>query len=290
MLLCDAAQVADGKLFVLGGGWSLTGPDPVPSAIALKIDVDWHEAEHVAPLGALPRRRRRAARAWWRRPRGPSPSRCAGSSTWAGPTGPRGIAHRRGAGRQPGPHPAGAGQRYTWRLSIDGESLPDWVARVHHPAPRRAEVADDDLRPALRSLPRGLRARRHLPALAGQDDHRVRRPPLLHDHHEPPPAAHQRVVRRARDGAGQERRGGQPRVLARARHERARRERVVHRQPRGRVAGAPRTRPSTATPSTPRPACSRRCPRSPSPTGASSRSRRRASTSVARRSATSGAS
>jgi len=45
MLLCDAAQVADGKLYILGGGWSMTGPDPVPSAVALKIDVDWHEAE-----------------------------------------------------------------------------------------------------------------------------------------------------------------------------------------------------------------------------------------------------
>jgi hypothetical protein len=45
MLLCDAAQVSDGKLYILGGGWSMTGPDPVPSAVALKIDVDWHEAE-----------------------------------------------------------------------------------------------------------------------------------------------------------------------------------------------------------------------------------------------------
>ena len=44
MLLCDAAQVADGKLYILGGGWSMTGPDPVPSAVALKIDVDWNEA------------------------------------------------------------------------------------------------------------------------------------------------------------------------------------------------------------------------------------------------------
>ena len=34
MLLCDAAQVSDGKLFILGGGWSMTGPDPVPSAVA----------------------------------------------------------------------------------------------------------------------------------------------------------------------------------------------------------------------------------------------------------------
>ena len=45
MLLCDAAQVSDGKLYILGGGWSMTGPEPVPSAVALKIDVDWHEAE-----------------------------------------------------------------------------------------------------------------------------------------------------------------------------------------------------------------------------------------------------
>src|SRR5439155_10839618 len=45
MLLCDAAQVADGKLYVLGGGWSITGPDPAPSAIAVKIEVGWHEAD-----------------------------------------------------------------------------------------------------------------------------------------------------------------------------------------------------------------------------------------------------
>ena len=43
MLLADAAQVADGKLYILGGGWSLTGPDPTPSAVAIKVEVDWHE-------------------------------------------------------------------------------------------------------------------------------------------------------------------------------------------------------------------------------------------------------
>ena len=43
MLLADAAQVADGKLFILGGGWSLTGPDPTPSAVAIKLEVDWHD-------------------------------------------------------------------------------------------------------------------------------------------------------------------------------------------------------------------------------------------------------
>jgi hypothetical protein len=41
MLLADAAQAVNGKLYILGGGWSITGPDPVPSAIALKIEVPW---------------------------------------------------------------------------------------------------------------------------------------------------------------------------------------------------------------------------------------------------------
>lgn len=44
MLLCDAAQAVNGKLYILGGGWNLTGPQPVASAIALQIDVPWGEA------------------------------------------------------------------------------------------------------------------------------------------------------------------------------------------------------------------------------------------------------
>src|SRR5713226_1107647 len=44
MLLADAAQAVAGKLFILGGGWSITGPNPIPSAIALKIEVPWDQA------------------------------------------------------------------------------------------------------------------------------------------------------------------------------------------------------------------------------------------------------
>jgi hypothetical protein len=44
MMLADAAQAVAGKLYVLGGGWSIIGPDPMPMAIALKIDVPWDEA------------------------------------------------------------------------------------------------------------------------------------------------------------------------------------------------------------------------------------------------------
>ena len=43
MLLADSAQVAEGKLYILGGGWSLTGPDPSPSAVVIKLEIDWHE-------------------------------------------------------------------------------------------------------------------------------------------------------------------------------------------------------------------------------------------------------
>ena len=47
MLLCDHAAVADGKLYINGGGWAGIGPDPAPSAIALLIEVPWDRADSV---------------------------------------------------------------------------------------------------------------------------------------------------------------------------------------------------------------------------------------------------
>jgi hypothetical protein len=44
MLLADSAQAIAGKLYILGGGWSVTGPDPVPSGIALKVEIPWEAA------------------------------------------------------------------------------------------------------------------------------------------------------------------------------------------------------------------------------------------------------
>lgn len=43
MMLADAAQAIQGKLYILGGGWSITGPQPNPSALAIKIEVPWSE-------------------------------------------------------------------------------------------------------------------------------------------------------------------------------------------------------------------------------------------------------
>jgi len=44
MLLADSVQAVQGKLYILGGGWSITGPEPSPSALAIKLDVPWEEA------------------------------------------------------------------------------------------------------------------------------------------------------------------------------------------------------------------------------------------------------
>ncbi len=44
VLLSDFAQVAEGKLYVLGGGWTLCGPGPFQHGLAIKVEVPWDEA------------------------------------------------------------------------------------------------------------------------------------------------------------------------------------------------------------------------------------------------------
>jgi hypothetical protein len=41
LLLCDAAQAVAGKLYILGGGWSIAGPGPVTMGLAIKVEVPW---------------------------------------------------------------------------------------------------------------------------------------------------------------------------------------------------------------------------------------------------------
>lgn len=55
MLLADSAQAVGGKLYILGGGWNMIGPEPASFAIVLLIDVDWTEAnqQHVLRLELL---------------------------------------------------------------------------------------------------------------------------------------------------------------------------------------------------------------------------------------------
>ena len=42
LMLADHAQAVGGKLYISGGGWSITGPAPTAFAIALDMKIPWH--------------------------------------------------------------------------------------------------------------------------------------------------------------------------------------------------------------------------------------------------------
>lgn len=54
LLLSDAAQESGGKLYILGGGWSVlrTADQPINMALALKFEIDWNETNRQHSLVA----------------------------------------------------------------------------------------------------------------------------------------------------------------------------------------------------------------------------------------------
>ena len=149
------------------------------------------------------------------------------------------AARRRRSRRRSRPRsPTWAASRSSTRRSpsprrYDPAPMNDRARAVHRPGRARGLR-----RPSVRALPRGVRGRRRLQALAGEDRDRGRRPPLLPDHDEPPPAAPQRRLRGG-VAAGPERRRRAARLLAGARDVGLRRLRQGDRQPRDRGALAP---------------------------------------------------
>jgi hypothetical protein len=127
MMLADAAQAVEGKLYILGGGWSITGPEPAPSAIAVYIQVPWDRTnvQHNFRLELLDS--------------DGQPVTAEGPDSSEEPIVIEGgFEVGRPAGLKPGtpidvplavniaPLPLPAGGRYEWRLSIDGEGSEDW--------------------------------------------------------------------------------------------------------------------------------------------------------------------
>jgi hypothetical protein len=126
MLLCDAAQVADGKLYILGGGWSLIGPDPMPTAIGMKIDVDWTEADrsHHWELFLVDEDGQAVMAEG---PGGPQAIEVRGDFEVARPTAvPEGSPIDVALAINFGPLPLQPATRYTWRFVVDGESEDEW--------------------------------------------------------------------------------------------------------------------------------------------------------------------
>lgn len=50
MLLADHAQVADGKMFISGGGWTYCSPGTVPCAVAMLFHVPWQQTNEKIPF------------------------------------------------------------------------------------------------------------------------------------------------------------------------------------------------------------------------------------------------
>jgi hypothetical protein len=126
LMLADHAQAVGGKLYISGGGWSLTGPAPSGFAIAIDIKVPWHgiNLDHQLRLELLDAD---GAPVEIETPDGPRPLRLDG--TFQATPAP---------GVKPGtpidvplafnfpPQPIAPGGRYEWRLTVDGETHDDW--------------------------------------------------------------------------------------------------------------------------------------------------------------------
>src|ERR1044072_2236925 len=50
MMLADYAQIADGKLFISGGGWSMCGPGPTPRGVVAIFHVRGRETKKRVPF------------------------------------------------------------------------------------------------------------------------------------------------------------------------------------------------------------------------------------------------
>lgn len=126
MMLADSAQAVQGKLYVLGAGWTITGPDPTLSAIAIVVEVPWNDANRrfrfqlslltgdgqpvIVPT-----------------PAGDSPLTLDGTFEAARPLGLRpGSPLTVPLAINMGPLRLEPDSMYVWRLSIDDETREEW--------------------------------------------------------------------------------------------------------------------------------------------------------------------
>ena len=127
MLLCDSALVAEGKLFILGGGWSVIGPQPTPMAIALKLDVAWTELED-AHHWEMFLEDADGKEIIFDTPEGPRPVEVRGDFQVGRPQGAiEGARVSVNLAINIGPLPFTPGQRFNWKLVIDGQAKEEWV-------------------------------------------------------------------------------------------------------------------------------------------------------------------
>ncbi len=133
MLLCDSAQVAGGKLYILGGGVAVVGPKPQPLALALQITIPWDRANvqhhwrielfdedgHIVTINEKPVLIQGKFEAG--RPAGLRPGSPLGVSLAINLT----------------PLPLPSGSSYAFGLTIDEQTQPDWRVRFFVKPPQQ---------------------------------------------------------------------------------------------------------------------------------------------------------
>lgn len=124
VMMADAVQVTDGKLYILGGGLGIVGPRPQQISIAMRIGVPWDQAniQHNWDL-ALGNEDGKIVTV------GDKPIAVAGQFEAGRPAGaatgtelwvPLGINF--------GPIELEPGKRFMWRLRVNGQSSDAWTA------------------------------------------------------------------------------------------------------------------------------------------------------------------
>ena len=125
-LLADHAQALNGKLYLMGGGWNLTGPGHVTMALAGVLELEWDEANQPRRLRielltedgqpvAVPT------------PTGDRPLEIEVNVEVGRPAGARpGTPFNVPVAINIGPMPIPPGGRYVWRFAIDGQTRDDW--------------------------------------------------------------------------------------------------------------------------------------------------------------------
>ena len=125
----------NGKLYILGGGWSIIGPDPTVSGLAIKIDVPWDEANksHKLKIELLDSDGRPFLTPT---PMGEQPLQIEGNFETGRPAGLKpGTPLDVSAAFNFPPLPLKPDTRYVWRLSINDHSEETWqVAFTTRPA------------------------------------------------------------------------------------------------------------------------------------------------------------
>ena len=125
MLLCDYAQASEGKLNIIGAGWSIKGPN-APMGIAIKIEVPWNDTNK-RHVWRLELRDADGEPVTIETPLGVQPVSIEAPFEVGRPPGlPEGTPLDYTAALNLPPMPLQEQMRYTWYFEINGASQDDW--------------------------------------------------------------------------------------------------------------------------------------------------------------------